>query len=187
MTGEAARAADRAGTAPAADRGTPPTFAQRVARLFIALFALGGIYVAGTVYLFTIGYLLELCAPGGGCAVVQGSRWSRFLGVPVAAWGVVGYALIFLTAVAGVVGPLSRRAWTGTVLFLLATAALLFTGYLSALEAFVIGAWCRWCVLSAIIVSVIFLLSALDRLEARARRSAAAEETLSRPTRDRIG
>lgn len=167
MTAKPMGASDPEGMAAPDDRGTPPTFAQRVARLFIALFALAGIYVAGTVFLYSIGYLIELCAPGGGCAVVQGSRWSRFLGVPVAAWGVGGYALIFLTAVAGVVGPLSRRSWTGRLLFVLATLALLFTGYLSALEAFVIGAWCRWCVLSAIVVIVIFLLAALDRLEAR--------------------
>jgi uncharacterized membrane protein len=34
---------------------------------------------------------------------------------------------------------------------------VLFTGYLTYLEAFVIHAWCRWCLGSAAIIAAIFL------------------------------
>ena len=34
---------------------------------------------------------------------------------------------------------------------------VLFSGYLTYLEAAVIHAWCRWCVVSAVLVTVIFV------------------------------
>jgi uncharacterized membrane protein len=34
-----------------------------------------------------------------------------------------------------------------------------FTAYLTYLEAMVIHAWCRWCVVSAVIVTLIFVVA----------------------------
>jgi protein-disulfide isomerase/rhodanese-related sulfurtransferase len=44
----------------------------------------------------------------------------------------------------------------------LSGAGFLFSLYLTGLEAFVIHAWCAWCVTSAIIITCIFLLSLFD-------------------------
>ena len=38
------------------------------------------------------------CAQGSGCEVVQGSRWSRFIGLPIALWGFALYAALAWTA-----------------------------------------------------------------------------------------
>src|SRR5690606_33832437 len=35
-----------------------------------------------------------LCTEGSGCELVQGSRWSRFLGLPIAAWGLLLYVAL---------------------------------------------------------------------------------------------
>ena len=45
--------------------------------------------------------------------------------------------------------------------------AFLFSAYLSALEQFVIHAWCRWCIGSAVVATLIFLctLPEFRRLE----------------------
>ena len=48
------------------------------------------------------------------------------------------------------------------MLLLLAGGSLLFAAYLTGLELFVIHAICRWCVASAVIVMLIFVLSLLD-------------------------
>jgi uncharacterized membrane protein len=40
--------------------------------------------------------------------------------------------------------------------------AVLFTAYLKYLEFFVIHAICRWCVASAVIVAVIFVLAVVE-------------------------
>ena len=44
-------------------------------------------------------------------------------------------------------------------LIVTATGAFLFSVYLSALEQFVIHAWCRWCIGSAAIATLIFLFT----------------------------
>jgi uncharacterized membrane protein len=48
------------------------------------------------------------------------------------------------------------------LLAVLSGGALGFTAYLKDLEFFVIGAVCRWCVASAVIILLVFLLSLLD-------------------------
>ena len=42
---------------------------------------------------------------------------------------------------------------------MLATIAFAFSAYLTVLEAVVIHAWCRWCLVSAAIATLIFLCS----------------------------
>jgi uncharacterized membrane protein len=83
------------------------------------------------------------CQGVGGCEVVQQSRYATFLGLPTAAWGALVYAAIGTLALVG----LAPWRWLGA--FLLAAAAVSFSGYLTYLELFVIGAVCWYCVVSA--------------------------------------
>jgi uncharacterized membrane protein len=55
------------------------------------------------------------------------------------------------------------RSGPSRLLFFLTGGALLFTGYLTWLELFVIHAICRWCVSSAVIVVTLFGLAWYDR------------------------
>jgi uncharacterized membrane protein len=47
-------------------------------------------------------------------------------------------------------------------IFLLAGWGLLFTAWLNYLEGFVLHAWCMWCIISACLVVLLFLLAWLD-------------------------
>lgn len=129
-------------------------------RMGIALLSLAGLFVAAYLLLHRLGVVGTLeCGADGGCSVVQGSRWAVFLGVPVPAWGVGGYGLLFGTALAGVQPALADDRRVAAALFGLSAFAFAFSLYLTALEAFVIHAWCRWCLASAGIATAIFLLS----------------------------
>jgi uncharacterized membrane protein len=83
------------------------------------------------------------------CGIVNGSSYALFLGLPVSLLGLGFYlALIFLL--------LTKKF----KLFFLATlAGVLFSAYLTYLEAFVIHAWCQWCILSAWISVSLFIIS----------------------------
>jgi uncharacterized membrane protein len=48
---------------------------------------------------------------------------------------------------------------------------VVFAAYLTYLEAAVIKAWCRWCLVSAGIISLIFLLAVGDLRSRRTARS----------------
>ena len=58
----------------------------------------------------------------------------------------------------------------------LALVAVLFSAYLTYREAFVIHAWCRWCVASAIIITLIFLVSSAENVVRRPKTPLMAPE-----------
>jgi uncharacterized membrane protein len=61
-----------------------------------------------------------------------------------------------VVSVAGLQGPSAERRWPTDAILVLAGIGVAFSGYLSYLEAAVIHAWCRWCLVSAGIIVAIF-------------------------------
>jgi uncharacterized membrane protein len=138
------------------------------ARKGIALLSLTGLFVAVYLYLYKIGQIGTLACGTGACETVQLSPQSRFLGVEVALIGVVGYAVLLLLALLSLQPRFAGPAWPSRLLAVLSGIGVLFTAYLTALELFVIHAICRYCVASAVIIVLLFLLAAREL-----RRSAA--------------
>ena len=69
------------------------------------------------------------------------------------------YLVLLAVALAGVQPRWAHARWVPLVLFGVSAVGVAFSAYLTYLEAFVIHAWCQWCVISAILVTLIFLLS----------------------------
>ncbi|MGH9202881.1 MAG: vitamin K epoxide reductase family protein, partial [Vicinamibacterales bacterium] len=63
-------------------------------RQLIALLALFGLLIATYLTLYSVGAISQLTCAVGSCETVQTSRWANFLGIPVAAWGVVFYVVL---------------------------------------------------------------------------------------------
>ncbi|MDX1393909.1 MAG: vitamin K epoxide reductase family protein [Gemmatimonadota bacterium] len=125
----------------------------------IVLAALVGLFVSTYLYLYSIGFYGELaCGASGGCSVVQASQYAYFMGFSVAGWGLGWYLAVLAVAVLAVSGRRGDARWVSIALVALSTGGLLFTIYLKALEIFVIHAICRWCVVSAVLAAIIFLL-----------------------------
>jgi len=125
----------------------------------MALIALIGVFVSLYLTLYKLGYIGTLACGTGACETVQLSKWGDFLGVPVAGWGVLQYAMVLVLAVASVQERYagSRRL---TIALLLVTGwGVLFTLWLTYLELFVIHAICRWCVGSATMTVLLFVLA----------------------------
>ncbi|MGH7560835.1 MAG: vitamin K epoxide reductase family protein [Gemmatimonadales bacterium] len=131
-------------------------------RMGVALLALAGVFVSLYLFLYKAGYIGALACGTGGCETVQLSPQSRFLGVDVALIGVIGYAVILGVALTSLQPGLAAARWPPLALALLSGGALLFTGYLKYLELFVIHAICRWCVVSAVVITAIFALAVID-------------------------
>ena len=131
-------------------------------RMTVAVLALAGVFLASYLMLFKLGYIPGLACGTGDCEVVQSSRWAMFLGFPVAAWGVLFYAAVFLVAAAGSFGTLADSATVGRLLAFMSGAGLAFSAWLTYLEVAEIHAICRFCVVSAVLVTVLFALSVRD-------------------------
>ncbi|HEX3324215.1 MAG TPA: vitamin K epoxide reductase family protein, partial [Solirubrobacterales bacterium] len=88
---------------------------------------------------------------------VAESSYSHLLGVNVAAFGIVGYALLLACALLRGDGP--RMAGFG-----LALVGFGYSLYLTYLELFTINAVCQWCVASAVLMTLLFVANAIRML-----------------------
>ena len=129
-------------------------------RMVVATLALMGLIVATYLSLWKLGVIGTLaCGVDGGCSVVQTSAYAVFLGVPVAYYGVAGFVAMLAVSLVGVQPRWAERREPTIVLLVLSAVGVLFSAYLTYLEAAVIHAWCRWCVVSALLVTGIFAAS----------------------------
>ncbi len=93
------------------------------------------------------------CSQGSDCDVVRQSSYSSLLGIPVSLLGAIGYALIFWFTY---VSMSKRMRWV--LLYAISLAGFIFSSYLTYIEFFVIKAICPYCVVSALIMTAIFIL-----------------------------
>lgn len=120
--------------------------------------------------MYKTGAIAALACSVGSCETVQMSRWATFLGLPVAAWGIGFYLALLVLSLAGLQGALAESRTVSLGLVALTGWGVLFSVWLTYLELFVIHAICQWCVVSAILVVITFVLSWLD-LRGRSERA----------------
>jgi uncharacterized membrane protein len=138
--------------------------------MIVATLALAGIFVSLYLLLYKLGIIGELSCSVGSCETVNTSKWATFLGMPVAAWGLAWYIAMFALAVVSTTERFADSAAVSLVLLGEATTGLLFSAYLTYLELFRIHAICQWCVISAIIVAIIFGFTLADFLAKRSQK-----------------
>lgn len=117
-------------------------------------FCLAGL--ADATYLTVMALTGETAACSGqaGCFEVLGSAYARFAGIPVAAFGVLGYFSAFTCA------TFAAFAYKRAAALFTLTVSLLFaaTLWLLYVQAFLLHAFCRYCLFSA---AISFLLMGL--------------------------
>lgn len=84
-----------------------------------------------------------------GCDVVGRSAHARHFGVPNAAVGALGYAIMAILAVWSCGKPPERQRLPSLGLSVVALGAFVASVYLTWEQWAKIGAWCFWCLLSA--------------------------------------
>jgi uncharacterized membrane protein len=109
-------------------------------------------------YLTYVHYNIDaLVCAGGGCHIVQASKYSEIMGIPVGLLGLLMFiAVIGLIVARERMGDNAYLASAGIMVMLV--ASLIFFAYLSYLEANVIHAWCQWCVATSIVTLILFLV-----------------------------
>ena len=136
-------------------------------RMAIAALSLVGVFVALYLTLYKLGVFGVLRCGLGSCETVNTSQWAVFLGLPVAAWGLGFYAAALAVAVVGTQDRFADSIAVSRVLVGMSAVGVAFSAWLTYLEAFVIHAYCMWCLVSAAIVAVIFVVSLADWRELR--------------------
>ncbi|MEX6503708.1 vitamin K epoxide reductase family protein [Pseudomonas zhanjiangensis] len=98
------------------------------------------------------------CAEGSDCELIQHSRWSRVLGLPLALWGFALYALLAYNA-----WRLPARLLRWRRLWLSAFFGLCISLYLTLVSWIELEAFCAWCLLSLALLAAIFVRVTLIR------------------------
>jgi uncharacterized membrane protein len=144
----------------------------------------GGILILALLGIGTSAYLMYehfvapiACFTGSGCETVDDSVYSEVFGVPMSVIGLASYLGIFALQLLSLRArrPLADYCQLGV--FGMALAGVVFAGYLTYLEFYVIHALCSWCLTSAALITLIWLLSMWTLREVRA----------SAPTTDAAG
>ena len=133
----------------------------------VVTLSLLGLLMSIYLVLWKAGMLGALACGTGGCETVQLGKWGELFGIPVAGYGIVGYLSLLVVGMVGLQPSWEDRSEPAQFLFVASSIGVGFTLYLTYLEAFVIHAWCRWCLGSAAIIGLIFVLSGLDWKEKR--------------------
>ncbi|HEX6456053.1 MAG TPA: vitamin K epoxide reductase family protein [Solirubrobacterales bacterium] len=123
-------------------------------RRLIAFVATLGVGIALYIAIADSGSGAPACLAGGsGCQTVADSSYSHLAGVNVAVFGIVAYLLLLASAFFA-----DDAARLGG--FVVALGGFGFSVYLTYIELFKIEAFCEWCVASAVLMTILFLLSA---------------------------
>ena len=131
-------------------------------RMWMALISLAGLFLGAYLTLYKFGFIGTLACGVSSCEQVQTSRWSVFLGLPVATWGLGFYALMLALSLAGLQERYAESRSLSLAMVVITAIGAVFTAWLNYLEGFVIHAWCEWCLSSAAMVLVLFILAVLD-------------------------
>jgi uncharacterized membrane protein len=123
----------------------------------LALLALVGFLIAGYMLAYALGWTGPVICGVGDCEAVQSSEYARIGPIPVALFGVLGYLALLVVSLAGIQPAGVRSRAVPRLLIIGSLFGLGFSIYLTYLEAFVIYAWCQWCVGSAIVMALAFL------------------------------
>jgi uncharacterized membrane protein len=100
------------------------------------------------------------CRVTTGCTDVLTSKYSTVAGVPLSAIGLAFYITIFSLAVFTLFEDAARpRPQLLAAIFYLAGAGLIVSALLVGIQAFILRAYCEYCLLSAALVLGMFLLA----------------------------
>lgn len=126
--------------------------------LVAAIIALAG--VVDAVYLTIHHYTAEAvpCGLEFDCGAVLNSPWAEVAGVPLAAFGVIGYLIALSLALFAAFN--SGRLWS--LFGVQATLMAVISAYLIHVQYSLIHAWCQYCLISAATSFTLFALYILS-------------------------
>jgi uncharacterized membrane protein len=125
-------------------------------RVFIILSAIGGFILSYYIFTKKRARAALVCPVGSDCSAVIHSEYSQFFGIPVEVFGMFYYAAIAVGYLSILSYPAIALSEISFGLFAMTAVAFLFSLYLVTIQAFALRQWCVWCLVSALISSLLF-------------------------------
>ena len=120
----------------------------------VALVSLAGLADATYLFVQNLAGATAVCGGSADCFRVLGSAYAKIAGIPVAAIGAVAYFAVFTLATFAAFGYRRARTFLTVTVF----AMFLSTLWFLYVQAFLLHAFCRYCLFSA---AITFFLTGL--------------------------
>lgn len=127
---------------------------RRASILLAVLGLLDSIYLVWVKYTGTY----ALCGPLGNCESVNSSQYSEIFGIPISLLGAGAYAIMIVLLLLENRGQIWSE-FSSMIVFGMSLIGVLYSIYLTYIEVAVLKAICPYCVISAIILVILLLLS----------------------------
>ena len=124
--------------------------------LIVIFAAFGGFLLAFYIRHKKQSHEKMICPLDSDCDAVIYSQYSKFFGIPVEILGIFYYSLVALSYAVFLVLPELASPLVVFGVLAATTTALLFSLYLTFIQAFSLRQWCTWCLMSAGLCSTIF-------------------------------
>ena len=95
------------------------------------------------------------------CSCVDNSPYSEIGGIGVSIFGLIGYVILLILSLWAVVIKSKNFRFVHLLIFSGSSVGFLYTAWLNYIEFFVIRCLCPECTISAFLITVIFVLSAV--------------------------
>ena len=142
------------------------TFSQ-ILLLLLVIFPFLGMLDSGYVSYEKMTNALPVCRPPFQCAAVLRSPWINIGPAPIPYLGFMFYTTLLLLTASQFLGVAklnigAKKITLANIIFGFGIAGACFGAYILVLMAFIIKAWCLYCLLSAINCGIFFILSFLN-------------------------
>jgi len=129
--------------------------------LLMTLLVVAGIGVSGYLAWSHLMNQEIVCGQSQGCDIVDQSQYAELIigNIPVSVMGLLSYLAMFLLLILRGRVLSEWDSYFPLAVFGISLSGMLFSLYLTYMELFVILGVCKWCVTSAAILTLIFLLS----------------------------
>lgn len=127
---------------------------RRASILLAVLGLLDSIYLVWVKYTGTY----ALCGPIGNCESVNSSQYSEIFGIPISLLGAGAFAIMIVLLLLENRGQIWAE-FSFMIVFGMSLIGVLYSIYLTYIEVAVLKAICPYCVISALILVILLLLS----------------------------
>ena len=130
--------------------------AQTVLQSLIILFGVAGLSVSTYLHFKKKNMDQGMACPmDGSCEDVITSKYSKFLGLDVEVMGMLYYTTVIVAYTVFLFTPQVAPSWFVFGVLMSSIIAVMFSTYLTFLQAFTLNQWCTWCLISATFTAAI--------------------------------
>lgn len=128
---------------------------NKIAPLLMIILPFLGLFDAGYVTYELFAKRIPVCLPPFQCATFLQNSWAYIAGIPLSVYGLIFYSIVLVLAIMNFLEIKDTKKYLrGLAIF-----GILFALYVVFIMGWIVKAWCLWCLVSAINLTLLLAAS----------------------------